>query len=268
MTASACIAAFDDYSQRLVESVRSRDEVVGLVLVGSGADRSRIDEWSDHDFFLVTVDDAAAGFRENLDWLPDHDKIVLSVRETEHGLKVVYDDGHVLEFAVATMNEIADWAANKWTVLFDRGVLAEPIAQTMSAVAAKPKPGDEVDDGRDIRLFVSLLLIGTGRARRGELLTAGQFSRSYAVRYLLAVFAHRVPSVHAEKLDDLDVYRRFEQVYPDAGAQLARILEQDPETAARQLLDFAEQHLATGWDEWPARAVDAVRRRLAWRTAA
>src|SRR5680860_577751 len=47
MTASAYIADFDDYSERLVSSVRIRPEVVGLVLVGSGADRSRIDEWSD-----------------------------------------------------------------------------------------------------------------------------------------------------------------------------------------------------------------------------
>jgi hypothetical protein len=258
-TASACIA-FDEYSERLVESVSARDEVLGLVLVGSGGDRSRIDEWSDHDFFLITTPDAAEEFRQNLSWLPDQQSIVLAPRETDHGLKVVYADGHVLEFAVATLAELATFASNSWTVLLDRG----GVETTMLGLP-KTAPGhSDGHDDRGIQLFVSLLLIGTGRARRGEVIVAGGLVRQWALDHLLRVWRHRLPSPDAARLDTLDVQRRFEFVYPEVGGRIAAILRQDPETAARELLELAEEHLAAGWDHWPTAGVAAVRQRLGW----
>jgi hypothetical protein len=258
-TASACIA-FDAYSTRLVESLSAREEVLGLVLVGSGGDRIRIDEWSDHDFFLITTPEVAEEYRQNLSWLPDQESIVLAPRETDHGLKVVYADGHVLEFAVATLAELATFASNSWTVLLDRG----GVENTMRGMPTTAPGHSHAHDDRGIQLFVSLLLIGTGRARRGEVIVAGGLVRQWALDHLLRVWRHRLPSPDAARLDSLDMQRRFEFVYPEAGAQIARILQHDPETAARLLLDLAEQHLAPGWDEWPTVGVAAVRRRLGW----
>ena len=258
MAIASASTAFDEYSDRLLTRVASRDDVLGLVFLGSGADRDRLDEWSDHDFFLVVAEGAQEGLRTTLDWLPDHQSIVLAARETEHGLKVVHADGHVLEFAVATLAELATFSANSWVVILDRG----GVADTMGEIAARPKPGDTADDGRDIRLFLTLLLIGTGRARRGELLTAGESVREYALGHLLSVWRRRLPTPDAPKLDNLDVRRRFELVYPDA--EIASLLERDPESAARALLDLAERRLAPGWHEWPTDAVSAVRRRLRW----
>ena len=101
---------FDRFTERLVSSVSTRDEVLGLVLLGSGAQRERLDEWSDHDFYLVVRDEVAEQMRRDLSWLPDPERIVLAPRETAHGLKVVYDDAHVLELAVATLDEVAGFA--------------------------------------------------------------------------------------------------------------------------------------------------------------
>ena len=54
----------------------------------------------------MTEDAEAEPMRTTLDWLPDHPRIAICVRETAHGLKVVYDSAHVLEFAVFTRLEL------------------------------------------------------------------------------------------------------------------------------------------------------------------
>ena len=51
MTANKALADFLNYSDRLAESAQENADVLGLVLVGSAADTSRVDEWSDHIFF-------------------------------------------------------------------------------------------------------------------------------------------------------------------------------------------------------------------------
>ena len=70
-------SAYMTYIERLTASAESRPDVLGLVLLGSAADRSRQDEWSDHDFYWVTTDESAEGYRQHLAWLPDHEQIVL-----------------------------------------------------------------------------------------------------------------------------------------------------------------------------------------------
>jgi hypothetical protein len=240
-------SAYMTYIERLTASAESRADVLGLVLLGSAADRSRQDEWSDHDFYWVTTDDTVEGYRENLDWLPDHESIVLAPRETEHGLKVVYTDGHVLEFAVFTLPQLALAGANAYEVRLDRG----GIAPLMEALAKRPR--ETRNDERDLGLFISLLLIGVGRVRRGEELVGGNFIRTYAVERLLRVLAHRSPDA---RLDDLDPFRRVEVVFPSLG--LSSALEQAPELAARSVLAIAERELG------PLAGADVLRRRLGW----
>ena len=243
MDASAYMTFIDE----LQASLESRDEVLGLVLVGSAAARERQDEWSDHDFFVITVDAAAEPMRQNLEWLPDHASIALAPRETEHGLKVVYDSGHVLEFAVFTLGDLSLAGANAYEVRFDRG----GVAAVMESLAKRPR--QQRDDARDLGLFISLLLIGVGRVRRGELLVGGNLIRTYAVERLLRVLAFRQPST---RLDDLDPFRRVEFVYPSLG--IAEALQADPETAARNVLRIAEGELG------PIDGADVLRSRLGW----
>lgn len=255
------LARFEQYIADLLASVTERPEVIGLVLMGSTADRARVDEWSDHDFAVVTSGpDAAEGMRSDLTWLPGHDELVLTVRETHDGVKAIYVDGHQVEFGVTTLDDLANWYANSYEVALDRGGVAERMAQ----VESRAKPSDAADAGRDIRLFVALLLTGVGRARRGEALVAGRSIRGDAMHVLLSVWAQRVPAPQSHRLDNLDPFRRFEFVYPEAGRAMAAALALEPEAAARTLLALAEEQLAEGWAEWPADAVAAVRRRLGW----
>ena len=243
MDASAYMRFIDELSATL----EAREEVLGLVLVGSTADRGRQDEWSDHDFFVITEDAAAEPMRQNLDWLPDHHAIALAPRETAHGLKVVYESGHVLEFAVFTLAELSLAGANAYEVRIDRG----EIATTMAMLAARPRAAR--DDETNLALMVSLLLIGVGRARRGELLVAGNLIRTYAVERLLIVLAHRSPD---PRLDDLDPFRRVEKAFPNLGLDTA--LAQPPEAAAKGILAIAERELGS------VAGAETLRRRLGW----
>ena len=56
----------DGYTRALAESVARFDEVEGLVLLGSTAAVDRIDEWSDHDFYLVVREGSQERFRNEL----------------------------------------------------------------------------------------------------------------------------------------------------------------------------------------------------------
>ena len=75
--------------------------VSSLILFGSttvtGA--SRRDQWSDIDFNLFTTDDPAGETsRNDWDFLPAPERIVLRAREGDNGGVVLYDDGVILEF--------------------------------------------------------------------------------------------------------------------------------------------------------------------------
>ncbi|MDO9590397.1 MAG: hypothetical protein Q7J04_04580 [Microcella sp.] len=264
-SASACRSVFDAYLTRLVNNLDARREVTGLVLAGSTADRDRVDEWSDHDFLVIADNEGAAeSMRSDLGWLPDCERIVLRPREGAHGLKVVYDDGHVLEFAVFAPGELSLAIANAYEVAIDRG----GIAETMRDAARKPRPGHETSVRDHAELFLALLLIGVGRHRRGETLTAGQFVRSHALAHLVALHRAIVGEQPHQTalLDDLDVYRRLELVHPSFAVDAARALEHDPETAARRLLELAEGGLIAADSTWPHDGARAVRERLGWNT--
>ncbi|HEY8591056.1 MAG TPA: hypothetical protein VIL55_16030, partial [Naasia sp.] len=234
--------------------------VVGLVGFGSTAERWRADEWSDHDFALVIREEATERLRGDLAWLPHSTHLVATVQETHDGFRGIYEDGHVLEFGVPTLDDLQNWRANAYDVVLDRG----GVADAMAAVAAKPAPGVVQDDEGDLGIFLSLLLIGVGRYRRGEILSSGESIRSFATRHLLLMLARRLPSGASHRLDTLDPFRRVEQVHPELAARISNAQAGDVETCARVLLEIAESALAPGWDEFPWAAVTAVRRRLGW----
>jgi hypothetical protein len=246
---------------RLVAGLAPDPDVRGVVLLGSAADTARADEWSDVDLWLVVADGTQDRYREDLSWLPDHERIVLVARETEHGRVVVFDDGRLVELAVASLPELAVFRATQSRVVLDRGGVAEAVA-TIAVPAAPPR---REDARRALAMLCGRLLVGVGRARRGELLSAGEIVRSYAVGEVLVALRELHP-VRAERLDLLDLRRRVESVYPEQAAALAALCRDDVEPAARRLLGLAEDWFA-GEPEWPAAGVAAVRGRLGWTSA-
>jgi hypothetical protein len=248
--------AYRAFTAALVEGVAADERVVGLVAVGSMAERDYgPDEWSDHDFFVVVRPGEQEALRRSLDWLPRPDEIALSFRETEHGLKVLYENGHLLEFAVFDLDEVALAGVNRFRVLLDRGGVAARMQEVADATAARPRDSDE----RVFGMLVTAVLVGAGRHRRGEELSGAYFVKGLAVRHLLELLARAVPAERTSLLDDLDAFRRFDLVHPVLARELAGLLRSDTLAAARGLLTLTERELRERRPGLPWHALQIVR---------
>jgi hypothetical protein len=245
------------FTHELTECVRDKSRAIGLIAVGSMAERDySADEWSDHDFFVITDSGRQEALRTDLSWLPRRGNVAMAFRETEHGVTVVYDDGHLLEFAVFDLEEIGVASVNRYRVLFDRGGVEERVAQAASV------PPPRRDDLFHFGKAVASALVAAGRGRRGETLS-GAFTLAAGTTHVTRLLAQSRPAEDASLLDEFDPLRRFERVYPEIGAELAAILRLDPAAGGAALVDLLERELRPVRPDLPWRAVEAVRARLA-----
>ncbi len=250
-------AAFDRFLERALAELEHRDDVVGVVGMGSTAHRERVDEWSDHDLAVVVEAGAHDRYRDARGWLPDADRIAVTVREWHDGVKVLYDDGHVVELGVATPDKLRAWHADAHEVFFDRGGAAVAVSEA----ATKPPPKGVASVSDELALLLVWLVVGVGRARRGELLNASATIRGAAVESLATAVAASITPQAAAVPDSLDVVRRFDARYPAIASRIARLQASEVEDCARGLLDVAIELFP---DRMPPRGVEAVRRRLGW----
>jgi hypothetical protein len=244
----------DPFIDALLAQAESDPQVIGLVLAGSSAQTERRDQWSDHDFLMITADGTPEHYRTDLSWLPDHDSIGFSFRETAHGLKVVYRSGLILEFAVFDRAEFAGCALNHYRVVLDRGGITA-LASTVHDRSIETRPADRATS---LRLFLSLVLIGTGRARRGERLSANVMIRDYATAHLLRLLADLLPVEDTAVLDVLDPWRRFESAAPALAAGLDHALSQPIDDVGLALIAQVDPHLRAHWPDYPADDTDLV----------
>jgi lincosamide nucleotidyltransferase len=250
------------FTESLIENVAADGRVLGLVALGSMAARDYLpDQWSDHDFFVIVRSGQQESMRADLSWLPFEERIVLSFRETAHGLKVLYANGHLLEFAVFNTEELHLARVNRYQVLLDR----EQIARHLEEIEAATSTWVRASTSSDEVLFgqlVTNVLVGIGRYRRGERLSAAHFVKASAARSLVMLLGRNVPSPRASVLDDLDPLRRFEVAYPELGAELDGILGEPVPTAGRRMLEVARRELADRLPDcsWPA--LDVVLERV------
>ena len=259
MSQNYSLTSFLEFSEALASCALQNSEVLGLVLVGSAADTSRVDEWSDHDFLLVVKVGSGEALRNNLSWLPESENITIASRETAHGLKVVYRNGHVLEFAVFEDPELELASINYWAVPVDK----TNITSRVQAIEARTS-GLDFDEDKEWGLFLALILIAVGRARRGEVLIAGQAIRSYYLKHVLGLVRdRRNPVAGTEGLEDnLDRFRRFEKQYPTEAARIESILQLPVEHSAREQLEFVLS--LGGFSPKQLDQAEVVKKRLGW----
>lgn len=255
-------AAYDTFTRGLTDRLAADARVIGVVALGSMARRDYApDEWSDHDFFVVTPPGAQDELRSDLAWLPRAGEVALSFRETEHGLKVLYEDGHLLEFAVFDLDELRLAGVNRYRVLFDRGGVAERMEEVARATADSPSTAGH-DPAAAFGMLITNVLVGAGRDARGEALSGSFFVKSLAVRWLVLLVERTIPSESSSLLDDLDPFRRFELAYPAVAAEIDALLSGSTLDAARGLLDLAERELRPRLPDLPWRALQIVRTRV------
>jgi hypothetical protein len=232
-------AAHRAFTERLVERLAPEPDVLGLVTLGSTSGLPPApDAFSDHDFFVVVRPGAQERFRGWLGWLPDADQVVLSFRETAHGVKALYRSGHLVELAVFEPDELALARVNRWAVPLDRADLAARLARVRQAsveAAAAPRPDQAWLAGQ----LLTNLVVGAGRAARGERLSGHLLVRVGALQHLLPLLRQGLPPELAARLDDLDPFRRLERALPDEAAALDAALRLPVPAAARAILAVA-----------------------------
>jgi hypothetical protein len=249
------------FANTLRERLAQDASALGLVALGSMAQQDYgPDQWSDHDFFVVVESGTQARFRADLGWLPDAARIIFAYQETAHGLKVVYDDGHLLEFAVFDLDELNLARVNRFRVLLDRSDVTQRIAAVAARTAREGGAGH--DDRVLLGNFLANLLVGVGRHRRGDRLSGRRFVCDFALGHLLALLAKHLPAPQHALLDNFDTRRRFEQVYPALGAELHAIIHKNTETAALALVELAERELLPRLPQFPRPAVAVLRAQL------
>jgi len=245
---------FDELTGRLTAGFARVPGARGLVVVGSAAVAERRDRWSDHDFLALVDDEAAASARASLDWLPDPERIVLLAREGAVGFSVLYDDAHLLEFAIGSVDELAGVVIDEAQLTFGDERAHAFVAEGRERLNTIPP----VDAAGEAGLTFVKLLVGFGRARRGERVIGGQFVRTWAVGHLIRAIRARVEPADCVREDALEPARRFDAAYPGIAARLDAVLGQPVEDAARGVATLARDVLGPGWPEFPSRAADVV----------
>jgi hypothetical protein len=251
-------AGYDRFEREIVAWARQHPDVIGLVATGAGARRSREpDEWSDHDLWIIARPGSAAGLRDG-SWVPEPERVVLRYRESPHGTNVIYEDGHLIEFAAFELEELSLARVNDYRVLFGDDEL-EMRLDKMTASTGVATQESAANDGLFGR-FVGRLAIGISRFGRGEYLSAGVTVRSGALDALARMITEFAPPQGSASLDNLDPFRRFELAYPQLGARLDDVLILPLLEAASTMLDIADQELGERVPGFSHEAIIAVRR--------
>jgi hypothetical protein len=246
---------FQKFTNTLQRTLDADERVRALIGIGSLAQPERLDRWSDHDFWVIATAEGQAHFLNDLSWLPDHTTIVLALRPAPEYYTVLYTSGHIAEFAVFAVTDLARGQLDGYRMLFDKDDIREQI-QAIYARSASKQPAD--DPARAIGHFLVTLCTGAARDARGERLSAHTYIFQYALDELLRLITQHIPAQQSGLGDRFDPRRRFENAYPDLSALLAPLLTLTPLAAAPRLLGIAED-LFHAMPAFPAPAAAATR---------
>ncbi len=243
------IARLDDIGRSLLQT----GQALALIGLGSvGLERTRLDEFSDLDFFAIVREGQKDRFVENLDWLEAVAPVAYAFRNTVDGYKLLFADGIFCEFAVFEPAELAAIPFAPGRIVWKEAGIDETIAQPASLPSTPNPRSTEWLLGEAL----TNLYVGLGRYRRGERLSAARFVQQYAVDRVLDLAA-QIETEQPALRDPFAGERRFEVRFPGLARLLPQFIQgydQTPASAAA-ILAFLEQHFTVN----PALAA-AIRR--------
>jgi lincosamide nucleotidyltransferase len=252
--------AYQEFTQQLRKNLEQDENILGLVAAGSMAQQDyQPDEWSDHDFFVIARPGVQDRYRKTYDWLPRSEEIAWAFQETEHGIKAIYRDGHLLEFAVFDEEELKTARINRYRVLFDRARISTQMAKN----AQKTKDASATEtDAYHIGQILTNILVGMGRYWRGEKLSAHKFVKINAIHHLTALLNQTTQSPQRGLSDNLDPTRRFEVVHPHLGPELENLMLQPIPAAAQGLVNILKRETPAIIAEIPPEIVSIVEKQI------
>lgn len=254
-------AEYERFTAALLRTLEADPDVLGLVALGSTADPTFRDAWSDHDFWVVTRPGHQDVLLNDRSWLPAAEQIFLTVRHGRRHCGVLYRSGHLAEFAVFDPAEATTGTVTAYRVLLDRGDVGASVAQ--ARVRAALAAWDEQKRAFVFDNFLVVLHTAVARWHRGERLSARRYLGQFAVDALLGLVLECSPETASPARDPADPRRRVERQQPHVAAAVEALVCRPVPEAAIGLLDLAAETLAPRWPEYPEGRVAAVRELLA-----
>lgn len=229
--------------QRLDEigrALEGSDHALALIGLGSvGLELERLDAYSDLDFFVIVEPGYKQRYLDDLGWLSSLCPIAYCFANTGDGYKLLFADGIFCEFAVFEPDDLQSIPFAPGRIVWKQPHAPATLGQPALA-AAKPPQRD-----RDWLLGEALtnLLVGLGREKRGEKLSALRFIQGYAVDRALELSDY-VEAAQGVAQDRFANERRFEGRYPGVSGQLGAWMQgyEHNRESALALLAFLEQH--------------------------
>lgn len=230
---------YQEYINRLRDRLLRDPDVLGLIITGSTTDAARRDDWSDHDFWIVTQPRTQVRFLDDLTWLPAAENILLTARYGLAYRTVLYRNRHKVDFAVFDPEQAAGGTLERFQVLIDR--------QDVRALAIAAQERSAKERTRELQRhdafegFGILLWSAYQRSARGEVLSGRQFFELALDALLNMLVVSLEPDQSSE--DWLDPRRRLEQRRPEWAQEIQRCCSLPLHEACVALFDVAERLL-------------------------
>lgn len=181
----------------IIEHNKNKDHVLGFIGFGSMHHTKRLDAYSDIDFFMIVTDQMKHAYLRDVTWLHVF-PVAWWYQETKDGLKVMYEDGVFLEFAVFTPSELKDIPFEHGTIYY----LKEGVDKDI--FTPKHMPKKDIDQSYVYNTWLSNLYIGLLRENRGEKAAAFLMIQVYASKHFLTLLNPKVddPFVVERRVED------------------------------------------------------------------
>ena len=230
-----------------------RHDARALLALGSiGRERSRLDDHSDLDFFVIVEEGAQNRYLNDLSWLAVR-PVVFSYRNTVDGHKALFDDDVLCEFAVFAPSQLASIPYAPGRIVWQREGFDARFEMPALPLPAVERPSTEWLLGE----LLTSLFTGLSRFRRGERVAAFRAVQVHAVDRLLQLLDATRASDDATR-DPFARERRFERRHPAVGSLLSDVMRGYDATpqSALALLSWVESRYDVN------RAIAAAIRRL------
>lgn len=218
-------------------SVSNDPHVDCLLGLGSMSETSRMDEYSDMDFFLIVEKGFKQHYIDDLSWLAIK-PIVFRFKNTRDGHKVLFDNDVFAEFAVFEKEELPEIGFTEGKIIYQKNGFDEQWVTPRKVPIYKPKSVDFL-----VNESLSNLYIGLKRECRGEHASAFSFIQVYAASLIVELFDH----VYEQKKALIDPYvfeRRIENRFTEAFDVLSQMKQGylNNKASAKAALAFLNTH--------------------------
>lgn len=226
-----------EFLQQLGQSLSKDSNVSCLLGLGSMSEISRMDAYSDMDFFLIVESGKKQAYIDDLSWLAIN-PIVFQFKNTKDGHKVLFENDVFAEFAVFEKEELPEIAFTEGKIIY-----AKP-GFDLSWVMPKKVPSMK---RRSVDFLVNEALtnlyIGLKRDHRGETASAFSFIQVYAASLIVELF-QEIYSSKPALIDPFVFERRIENRFTKAFDVLSKIKQGylNNKASAKAALEFLNEH--------------------------